>query len=321
MNQSVSLAGRQLFRVVWRQVTEPKHSFLCKLTCSGIALGGSTLCAWRLFPSLSAQTATPAAGPPAQNSWPYTGAPEAMGFSRIIVDSDDVAMRQCRVEAKGFGKKAGQLICKNPTNRQQKVRLPRGYMFLPESPDMQTLIVENDYEFYIEPNGSQTQEFDAFCGYSKGWIPRGPMRISGLKAPPSVLGGQSKMWEWTRPWERAKPRVPKSSGGGGGGGWLRGLAGMMTGSNRPAAEQARILQQSYGIDAKQHKALQEKLAAIDKNPKQFQRNAARDKPPLRGNPSQTSKAPTTPKPKSVKPPAAAAQPPPPRPASPPSSKK
>lgn len=192
---------------------------------------------------------------------PYVGTPQQMGF-RTSQSSEDVLSRRCQVNAKTFGKNAARVTCTNTTNSRLRVHIARGYMFQPESPDMQTLISEKDVSFMLEPGLTTARDIDAFCGYSKGRVPHGPMRATGLQAPPEVLGSQSQVWSWTRAWERSKPKPAGAVG------WLKSL-----GSSRAAAQEGKILQQSYGINAKQHKDLQNKLEQIDKNPKQHQRHA------------------------------------------------
>merc|ERR1719414_2532072 len=123
-----------------------------------------------------------------------------MGF-RPSSSEDDVMARQCRVEAKTFGKGAAKVTCVNPTAGRQRVRVPRGYLFHPENPGMQTLIAERETEFWIEPGQSAARDIDAFCGFSKNAVPHGSMRPSGLAAPSDVLAGQRQVWDWTRPWE------------------------------------------------------------------------------------------------------------------------
>jgi len=200
---------------------------------------------------------------------PYTGSPEEMGFVLVGSGPDDISMRQCRVEAKSFGKAAGRVVCQNSSGVRHRVAVPQGYMFEPQQPDMQTLIAEQAFVFWIDPGKTTTKEFDAFCGYSKGRIPSGAMRPTGLRAPPEVLTGQPALWTWTRPWERPRPENSKSLTGG----LFRAL--WPGASSKAAADEAKVLQQSYGIDAKQHKALQDKLAHIDQDPQMHPRKAGR----------------------------------------------
>lgn len=197
----------------------------------------------------------------AASGLPYTARPEEMGFLRPPLGTDSIAVRQCRVEAKSFGKGAAKATCTNPMATRQRVVIPRGYMFLPESIDMQPLITEKDVVFWIEAGQSAVQEFDAFCGFSKGRIPKGPMRASGLQAPAQVLQSQSSVWSWTRRFEQAPAK-----GGSNSRGTFRSLWSQAT--FRAAVDEKRVLQQSYGMDAKQQAALKEKLANIDKSAKQ-----------------------------------------------------
>eukprot|EP00933_Yihiella_yeosuensis_P016549 TRINITY_DN14091_c0_g2_i1.p1 TRINITY_DN14091_c0_g2~~TRINITY_DN14091_c0_g2_i1.p1 ORF type:complete len:275 (+),score=62.79 TRINITY_DN14091_c0_g2_i1:135-959(+) len=220
---------------------------------------------------------------------PYVAPPSAMGF-QTSNDPDGIAARRCTVDAKSFGKGAAKVTCQNRTRLRQGVRIPRGYMFQPEKEGYQTLMAEKDIFFEIEPGQTASREIDAFCGYSKGGIPRGTMLPSGWKAPSSVLSGQQQVWMWTRAWERSSPRASRSSSGGLFSGLIQSFMAV-----RPAAQEARVLQSSYGIDAKQYKALQEKLEKIDKNPKQYQRNASQKGAPAsaRTQPSKTVAGPAS----------------------------
>lgn len=226
---------------------------------------------------------------PLPSELPYRAPPDQMGFTRAPLSPDSIAARQCRVEAKSFGKGAGRVTCTNPTGSRQRVSIPRGYMFQPEAANMQTLICERDLEFWVEPGQSATHEFDAFCGYSKGAVPHGPMRATGLQAPPAVLQSQQSVWQWTRPWERQKPPTDKKQG------IVKSLWSKAT--HRAAVDDKKVLQNSYGIDAKKHRALKETLAGIDKDPKRFQH---------RGGSAPPAAQPAAAKPAAPPPPASAA---------------
>lgn len=244
---------------------------------------------------------------------PYSSTPETMGFARPPPAQDDIAMRQCRVQAKTFGRGAGQVTCSNSTAARQLVRIPRGYMFQPDDPGMQTLISEKDVDFMVEPGGNATHEFDAFCGFSKGRVPRGKVSPTGYVAPPRVLSSQQTVWAWTRPYERQAPKARSQSA----------VASLWSkfSSPRSAAEERKILQQSYGMSDKQQKAMAEQHKAIDKNPAAHQfngRTGARLKrdAPSSGRPAGASKgAPvagssTKPPPPQPSPPSSAKSPPP-----------
>mmetsp|Transcript_79619 Transcript_79619/g.131696 ORF Transcript_79619/g.131696 Transcript_79619/m.131696 type:complete len:301 (+) Transcript_79619:53-955(+) len=241
------------------------------------------------------------ANPGVQGTWPYSAPAPAMGWrTSQVKDEIGRTSARCRVEAKTFGKGAAHATCINPTQRRQHVRIPRGYLFEPESSGMQTLIVEKDTDMWIEPGKEASIVIDAYCGFSKNSIPRGPMRLTGLQAPSDVLASQSSVWRWTRPYEPAKP---KSVGG-------RALSSIFQAFSgpRPAAEEKKVLQQSYGIDAAKHKALKAELEKIDKDPKRYQRGAR----PSVANKALPTTAPAAPKtpaaPPATKPPSSSTSP-------------
>lgn len=199
-------------------------------------------------------------------TWLYSAPALAMGWHTSQV-KDEIGRTsvRCRVEAKTFGKGAARATCRNPTGTRQHIRIPRGYLFEPESTGMQTLITERDTDMWIEPGKEASIVVDAYCGFSKNSIPRGPMRLTGLQAPSDVLASQSDVWRWTRPYEPAKPK--RASGGA-----LSSLFQVFSGP-KSAAEEKKVLQQSYGIDAEKHKSLKAELEKIDKDPKRYQRGA------------------------------------------------
>lgn len=223
--------------------------------------------------------------------WPYLSPAPAMGFQPVYgQDEIGIAPVQCRVTAKTFGKGAANVSCKNNTAQQRSVRIPRGYMFQPGSPDMQTLIAEKDLMLSVAPGQEASVEVDAFCGFSKNRVPRGEMSLSGLRAPSDVLTSQGAVWRWTRPYEAPpKPGTAKSSFG------------------KPlvaAAMEQKILSKSYGIDGPGYKALQADLAKIDKDPKAHRTKpgdgalrkastASRPTPPA-GNAAKVATQPATP---------------------------
>lgn len=186
-------------------------------------------------------------------AWPYLSPAATMGFQPVYGNEEiGMAAAQCKVTAMSFGKSAGHISCRNDTSQRQRVRVPRGYMFQPEDAGMQTLIVEKDILLSLDPGQEAAADFDAYCGFSKKSVPKGPMRLSGVRAPSDVLGSQSSVWRWTRPFE-APPKQKT-------GGWF-GRAAVA------AAQEKRILSQSYGIAGEKYNALQAEMAKIDKDPK------------------------------------------------------
>lgn len=234
-----------------------------------------------------ASVAVSGGGPASAHSGnlPYSSDPEFMGFARPPPAQDDITTRQCLVRANTFGRRAGQVTCSNSTATRQRVQIPQGYMFQPDDPDMQTLITERDLVFFVEPGGTATQEFDAFCGFSKGRVPRGNVSPTGYVAPPTVLANQSTVWAWTRPFER-KPQ----NGGSQRGGWGAIASLLSRVSPSSAAEQKRILKQSYGMSDKELKAMAARHQAIDKNPAAHQFNGRTGAGVKRGAPTSRSPA-------------------------------